>query len=109
MSACVDCGKAISRRATRCRSCNGTHIARTEIAVSALRKRMQDPDVQAQLREARSRPDVRKRMSESQRARRLAHIHVDYRDLYMDLQYYGTATERFNAIRLQMKKDGVAA
>lgn len=109
MSCCVDCGKTISRRATRCRSCNGAHIARADGTVESLRARINDPAVRAKLNAGLARPDVRERRSSSMRATKLAHVHVDYRDLYMSLQHKATARERLVIIHAQMAKDGVAA
>lgn len=109
MSGCVECGKAVSRRATRCRSCNGAHIARAEGTIEALRARMNVPAVRAKLNAGLARPEVRERRAAAMRATKLGHIHADYRDLYMSLQHYGTASERLSVVHAQMAKDGVAA
>lgn len=109
MSGCVDCGKTISRRATRCRSCNGAHIARADGTVESLRTRINDPAVRAKLNAGLARPDVRERRSMAIRASKLSHVHADYRDLYMSIQHYGTPEERLAMVHAQMAKDGVIA
>lgn len=126
MSGCFDCGKTISRRATRCRSCNAAYVARSEGTIEALRARMNDPATRAKLnvalacpemrrrrtdsiRAALACPEVRKRRAISVRAAKLSHVHADYRDLYMSLRNYGTASERLSIVHAQMAKDGVAA
>lgn len=109
MSGCIDCGTAICRKATRCRSCNAKHTSARPETRLANSLRINLPEVRAKMAATRRKPETRERQAISQRAARLRHIHEDYRDLYMDLQRHGTAAERLAMVHDQMRKDGVAA
>ena len=109
MKGCIDCGAAIGRRSTRCRSCAGKRNNALPHVREARQNYLTRPDTVAKTRATLHRPEVIAKRAATWRANNLRDVPEAYRDLYVSLKRYGSPAERLAIIHVQMAKDGVAA